>query len=249
MLSDSNKRLGNNVHLYLMAGVATAPRFMESLRVSLHDKLTRPSGRIVYSELLFPYGDWSRRLIPQLWEIRHDMRLRLLRIRSSVGGKRTVKSILARRDGDGEVNPSILLIGHSGGGIAAVHAAQLLIEQGYGSPISVILIGSPRCRIPDGLRDSVLSISATGKSLDAAMPSKSRDLVARLGTFGGWSKPSRRLPTWKADKYAPDSIHAVPIIGGHADYFRGSIPFVNSLGQSNLDLILETIESWLIRWN
>lgn len=247
MPSDSNERVGNNVHLYLLAGVATAPLFMESLRLALHEKLARSSARIVHSELLFPYGEWSRRLIPQLWEIRHDMRLGFRRITSSIGGDRTQTSILARKNGDDK--PFMILIGHSGGGVAAIHAAQLLIERGYGSAYSVILIGSPRCRIPDGLRDSVLSISATGKRLDIAMPGKSRDLVSRLGTFGGWHKPLRRLPAWKRDKHAPVSIHAVPIIGGHADYFRDSAPFVNSLGQSNLDLTLETIESWLTRWN
>jgi pimeloyl-ACP methyl ester carboxylesterase len=247
MLSDSNKSMGNNVHLYLLAGVATAPLFMESLRVALHEKLTRSSGRIVYSELLFPYGDRSRRLIPQLWEIRHDMRLGLRRLTSSIGGTRTLNSILSRKEGDD--NPSILLIGHSGGGVAAVHAAQLLIQREYGSTCPVILIGSPRCRIPDGLRDSVLSISATGKDLDIAKPGNSRDFVSRLGTFGGWSKPLELLPRWKADKHAPLSNHAVPIIGGHADYFRNSAPFINSFGQSNLDLMLEIIESWLIRWN
>jgi hypothetical protein len=99
------------MHIYLMAGMATSPPFMEKLRVALKGRLEQ-SGHVAHSELLFPYGDNSRRLIPQAWEIRHDMRLRFRRIADSIGGNRILKSIQPQLTVNGE--NKILLIGHSG---------------------------------------------------------------------------------------------------------------------------------------
>ncbi len=244
MLSDSNGKEGNEIRLYIMAGVATAPHFMETFRVALHGKLEQ-SGQAVRSELLFPYGDWSRRLIPQLWEIRHDMRLGFRRIVDSIGGNRVLSSIPSQPTING--GSGTILIGHSGGGVAAVHAAQLLLEKDIGSqPCKVVMIGSPRCRIPIGMRHSVLTLYAAGKHGNGINEGSSRDMISRLGTFGGWSAGLRRFPAWQADKHAPANILGVPIIGGHADYFRERAPFINPMGMSNMDLTLEAIVRWLI---
>ncbi|WP_373229398.1 hypothetical protein [Cohnella sp.] len=230
----SNGVEGNEIYVYLMAGVATAPHFMEKFRAALHEKLAQ-SGRSVHSELLFPYGDWSRRVVPQLWEIRYDMRLSFSRFSYSIGGNRLLSSILSQLPMDR--SHRTIFIGHSGGGVAAVHAAQLMLEKHIGSePSQVVMIGSPRVRIPDNLQSSVLSLYATGKS---------RDLVSRLGTFGGWSSELRRFPIWQADKHAPVNIQGLPIIGGHPDYFRDRAPYVNAIGKSNIDITLEAIEQWL----
>jgi hypothetical protein len=216
-----------------MTGFATAPHFMEKLRVALH-RILNHWGQSVHSELLFPYGDWSRRAVPQLWEIRSDIRLGLRRLNSSIGGNRALASIKKRRPLPDHSRKTTILIGHSGGGVAAVHAAQLLSEQQGGSDYCVVMIGSPRCRIPESLRPSVLAISAAGT-----------DFIPRLGSYGGWKAGKLRFPSWHRDKHAPADIRVVPIIGGHADYFRDSAPYVNFEGISNLALTLEAIELWL----
>jgi hypothetical protein len=236
MQSNSTRKKENGVDLYLMAGLATGPHFMEKLRAALHGSLEQ-WWQPVHSELLFPYGDRSRRAFPQLWEIRSDMRRGFRRLSKSVGGNRALEAMKIRHDRLDRGRKTNLFIGHSGGGVAALHAAQLLSEQQGDSHCLIVMIGSPRCRIPEELRQSVLSIRAEGK-----------DPVTRLGSFGGWKAGKLRIPSWYSDKHAPGEMRSVPIIGGHADYFRDSAPYVNPIGQSNLDITLEAIESWLIRW-
>ncbi|BBI34903.1 hypothetical protein KCTCHS21_43020 [Cohnella abietis] len=138
---------------------------------------------------------------------------------------------------------TLLFIGHSGGGIAGLHAAQLL--QDSGSERYIVMIGSPKCRIPVQLDTSVLTINAA--DIRRGGRGKSPDRVSRLGTHGGWRAGKLGLPTWHRQKYAPIDNRNVPIIGGHADYFRDSEPYVDVTGRSNLDLTLETIQTWLTR--
>lgn len=234
MQRDSSRVERNDIYVYLIAGVATASMFMEKFRVTIHEKLAQ-GGRKVHSELLFPYGDRSRRVVPQIWEVRHDMRLSFSWVTSSIGGNRLLTAIQPQIPMGQD--HTIILIGHSGGGVASVHAAQLMLERHIGTqPRPVVMIGSPRVRIPDILQSSVLSLYAMGNS---------RDLISRLGTFGGWSAGLNRIPIWKPDKHAPANIQALPIIGGHPDYFRDRDPYINPMGKSNLDLTMEAIEQWL----
>ncbi|QHW31769.1 hypothetical protein GZH47_13585 [Paenibacillus rhizovicinus] len=250
-----------NVSLYLLAGLATAPLFMESFRAALHGILEREGFGVRTSRLLFPYGDWSRRAVPQLWEISRDMRLGATRLGRSIGGSRAVDMIGAGWPDRPESTDRIVLIGHSGGGVAAVHAAWLLHDQLGGSPPPVVMIGSPRCRIPEELRASVLFVYA-GAAAESPAPGKPADAIARLGTFGGWRgagrpRPGRRVdgasaaggrrlwPGWQKDKHAPLFSSGVPIIGKHADYFREREPYMNDLGLTNLRLTLGVVWPWL----
>ncbi|NBD24168.1 hypothetical protein [Paenibacillus glycinis] len=173
------------VSLYLLAGFATAPQFLESFRGSLHGILEREGFRVRTSQLLFPYGDWSRRAVPQLWEISRDMRLGAGRFGRSIGGRRVVDAIGADWRPEPGKAGRIVLIGHSGGGVAAVHAAWQLLDLLGGPPSPVVMIGSPRCRIPEELRASVLFVYA-GAGVGSLSPGKPADGVSRLGTFGGW---------------------------------------------------------------
>jgi alpha-beta hydrolase superfamily lysophospholipase len=209
---------------------------MERFRVTLHDKLTTRSGTKVHSELLFPYGDWKRNVIRQVWEIRKDMSLNFSRISQSIGGNRVLSSLDLNRSVNHERR--ILLLGHSGGGVAAVHAAQLLLEKEIcQQPCSVVMIGSPRIRIPTSLKQSVLALHGVGKS---------RDVVSRLGSFGGWTvRGKQRYPVWHTEKHAPGTQLGLSLIGGHPDYFRDHKPFINEAGKSNMDILLETIMEWL----
>ncbi|TVY00396.1 hypothetical protein [Cohnella terricola] len=244
----------NKIEMYFLAGLATAPTFMEGLRIALGEKIGRfitpnrvadHSGSPVQSGLLFPYGDWSRKAIPQLWEIRADMRLGAERFSKSIGGNRVVASIESSGIGDG-FSPvrgrTTLLVGHSGGGVAAVQAAEMLLRSGARSSCFAVTIGSPRCRIPERLKPFVLAIRAARGETDRRSP----DIVSRLGSYGGWILGSRlRLPAWHKGKHEPGATVGLPIIGGHADYFRNRAPYVNEQGKSNLDLVVDTITEWL----
>jgi pimeloyl-ACP methyl ester carboxylesterase len=269
MQRDSIGQKDNKLEVCFLAGLATSPLFMEKLRIALLSELERnglfnelrSERQPVHSELLFPYGDWRRKVIPQLWEIRSDLRLRPTRIANSIGGNRALEAIrkLFGSNEEGGKTTTIL-IGHSGGGAAAVHAGQLLLEKGYRSTCLVVMVGSPRCRIPERLKPYTLSIHAAGKGNGTAATRKSSDLVSRIGTHGGWTLGGtmasetearaaggqrKRFPYWQKDKHAPSGNVAVRIIGKHADYFRDSEPYVNADGKSNLEVTLGAILSWL----
>ncbi|BBH22927.1 hypothetical protein Back11_42720 [Paenibacillus baekrokdamisoli] len=235
----------DHISLYLMSGLATAPHFLDGFRSALQGMLEK-RGHHVHSELLFPYGDWSRRVLPQLREIGLDMRLGVSRYTRSIGGKRALEAIDARSFKDGSTGRTIL-VGHSGGGVAAVHAARLLLERDGGEPCLVILIGVPKFRIPLELRNSVLYLYAVGDRLPAGKqgPAKLADAICRLGSFGGWARDGRMLPAWRMNHYAPEATCGVPIIGGHPDYFREQPPYINSHGLSNGWLTLHAVWSWL----
>lgn len=249
MLCDSSLVRPPEVDLYLVAGVRTAPLFMEGFRLALGERL-EAAGRTVRSKLLFPYGDWTRGLVPQLREIRRDIGLAPGREDRSVGGNRVLDALgaAAMSSSASEPAPKRLFVGHSGGGVAAVHAARMLMEREGGSSAQVVMIGSPRCRIPPELFDSVLFVYKQGTTRRgaSARPS-SADPISLLGTFGGWSAAGRfRVPAWRTGKHAPAAIRPVPIAGGHADYFRGHPPYVGPDGRSNLELVLETVWEWLV---
>ncbi|RAP74660.1 hypothetical protein [Paenibacillus montanisoli] len=228
------------VSIYLLSGLATAPEFMESFRAALHALLAREGHEVTASELLFPYGDWSRNVVKQVCEIGLDMRVSPERAVRSIGGRRAVAAIAESRMRRGWQGGRTILVGHSGGGVAAVHAANLLQEQDGGPPSPVVMIGSPRCRIPKELRPSVLFVHAVGDSPRAVIA----DAICRLGTFGGWGG-FRAGKLWQHDKHGPAGACGVPIIGGHADYFREHAPYMNEMGLSNGWLTLQAVWSWL----
>ncbi|MFC5405280.1 hypothetical protein [Cohnella soli] len=217
--------------IYMLAGFATAPRFMERLGIALAERLVQSGATVVRTEALFPYGDWSRSKLSQLREIFADMRLAATseRLGRSIGGRSAADAVRSFRSADELEKTTTLLLGHSGGGIAAVHAAHLLLDRRERSSCFAVMIGSPRCRIPTGLRHHVLSIDA------ARLGRRRPDFVPRLGTHG-----------WRG-QHAPGSRTEVRIIGGHADYFRETSPYIDGEGMSNLDRTLNTILDWLSR--
>ncbi|XID95535.1 hypothetical protein ACF3MZ_13880 [Paenibacillaceae bacterium WGS1546] len=243
----------NNLEMYFLAGLATAPGFMDNVRIAMEARLRKEplrsrlgAGGTMRSELLYPYGDRSRSPLIQMWEIRADMRLRADRTERSIGGRRALEAILGSRPDSGSRVAATLLVGHSGGGVAAVHAADQLLSRGLSASCAVVKIGSPRCRIPQRLRSRVLAIRAQARA-DGRSSGRSPDIVPRLGSYGGWAR-GRRI-SWSRDLHAPGARLEVPILGKHADYFRDRAPFLNAEGKSNLDLILDAIADWLYRLN
>ncbi|MFC5471780.1 hypothetical protein ACFPPD_24175 [Cohnella suwonensis] len=229
--SNGNADDNRKYEIYMLAGFATAPRFMERMGAALRERLERDGARVERTEALFPYGDWSRGKLPQLREIVADMRLgeKAERLTRSVGGRIAADAI--RERGAVSDPATTLLLGHSGGGVAAVHAAQLLLDRRERSRCLAVMIGSPKCRIPSALRPYVLSISAAGRSRRPA------DFVPWFGSHG-----------WRG-KHGPASRAEVPIVGGHADYFREAAPYVDAEGASNLERTLGAIQLWLNRRN
>ncbi|MEB3102118.1 hypothetical protein [Ferviditalea candida] len=214
--------------LFLIAGVATSPDFMEVLREALVRHLHQSGGARISSKLLFPYGDWGRSVLHQLRDARHDMKLPIMERRRSIGGQFIMKEAEPLLD-DGW---RFVFIGHSAGGNAAVHAAQLLKQREPRVECRIVQIGSPKCPIPAELQASVSFLFAEGKR------GRSKDPICRLGSWGGWERGRYGLPVWNRHLYAPSRIIPLQTIGGHADYFRNHPPFMDALGRSNLEAVI-----------
>lgn len=286
------------LRLYVLNGVRSAPRFLDGLNGTLAARLSA-LGCEVRSRVLFPYGDWHRRLLPQIREARFDIMLPYRRYGRSIGGGRTLVALdRDRSEPEGDMGGSdsgrrrekaeaetgavqtdhalaangertsdrrkeiAVFVGHSAGGVAAVHASGLLLAREGGLPSPVVMIGSPKCRIPGPLRDAVLYVqsertlesrgaanrSKTPASARTGMPaaSKTADPICRIGSFGGWGRNAGRLlPGWRGDLHAPGARAAVRIAGGHADYFRDRSPYLSEEGRTNMEETLAALWPWL----
>lgn len=223
--------------VFAAAGIYTSPDFMEGVLERTVRLLEQQKAvRVVRSALLFPYGDWNSRLIRQIAQVRRDMALRPKSYGRSVGGRVILESI-----GDVSDAEVLLFIGHSGGGVASVHAAMLLRNRHPGQDVRIAQIGCPRFAIPPELQANVHYIYASRFDGGAV-----KDPFCRLGTWGGWEKgDAAPIPRWNSRKYAPGMRTQVAIVGGHADYFRERPPFVDEYGRSNLDLVSERIMAGL----
>lgn len=217
--------------VYAIAGVYTSPDFMAGVLYRMTRLLDKHTPmQVVRSQLLFPYGDWSASLLRQIRQVRGDLTRRKGggHLRNS-GGQR-LSALL--EDGHGRDIDKLLLIGHSGGGVAAVHAACEWSRLYPHLDIRIAQVGSPRAPIPDDWRDRVHYIYAVE-------PKRGRikDPICLIGSWGGWERGQYGLPLWNASLHAPVKRTALPIIGGHADYFRDRDPFRDSAGQTNLERV------------
>lgn len=240
-MSPTTSRPPADLSLYLLSGVYTAPTFMEPLRRELHASCAARlgDGGAVRSYLLLPYGDWSRSLLRQLNEVRADLFPFSRKPRRSIGGRVAADGVRATRPaGD------LLLVGHSGGGIAAVHAAELLMrEDGIAAErLRIVQIGSPKCRVPPALRERTLYIAAVRPD---GSGSAWADPVTRLGGWGGWTVSPFGLPLRRRRLHAPAHVAKVPIVGWHPDYFRDAAPYVDGAGNHNLAKITHAILCWI----
>ncbi len=229
---------GNKIAIYTLAGMATSLHFMEEFRLELEHQFLN-LGWEVRSKSLFPYGDWNRRLISQVHEIRHDLFPLGSRKDLWIAGRRAADVIINSYTGG-----YLLIIGHSGGGIAGVHAARMLLSEKHISKqqipaLCIVQVGSPRCAVPPDLKASVMYVRSVN------LMGKVSDPVTRIGSWGGWVKGRFNLPVRKTKLYSPGSIVDLPMIGGHQDYFRNTASFCNKEGKSNLNLLNQALWSWL----
>ncbi|XEC97380.1 hypothetical protein AB6A23_12960 [Paenibacillus tarimensis] len=123
-----------------------------------------------------------------------------------------------RKDYDADGGGNIVLIGHSGGGVASYKAGLLLEEAGY--PVSdIIMVGSPKIPIRKTFRDRVYALEHSGRW---------GDLVCRIG-FHLFRPPRDRV--------------RLPIVDGHPSYFCNESKDENDV--SNMSKVLDTIWGWL----
>ncbi|WP_127580225.1 hypothetical protein [Paenibacillus koleovorans] len=134
----------------------------------------------------------------------------------TIGGQTLFQDI--RKAYDPVNGGGIVLIGHSGGGIASYKAAQLLNRIGY--PVRrVFMIGSPEIPICRDCRDKVLAVEHSGR-------------------WGDWI--SRCAFHW----FRPAKIRVrLPIRGGHPHYFCSKSKDENNV--TNMQKMTDFLWSWM----
>jgi len=222
--------------IFILAGVKTRSSAFHAFEERLYQAM-ESRGIQAQIELLFPYGDADRALLRQLIEVRTD--LSSIIKNAGFSGRSVWSKIEPFMN-----NSKLLFIGHSGGGVAAYQLARRLMERNKNMDSKIIQIGSPRTKIQPELQDRVAyfhSVDGNGRY---------KDPITKLGSWGGWSVASSKLPVvkWDSFKYAPSHIEGVETIGGHADYFRHTEEFTDEQTRCNLDKIIHKIEAWLLEW-
>ncbi len=216
--------------IYLLAGVATRPGFFADCEGQLTELCSMQGWKGSNIHVLYPYGDYRRSLVRQILDVRRD----LFRSRKRyIGGAAAADEVRTAASGR-----QVVLIGHSGGGVAAYHAGRMLLEEGVVPDCRIVQIGAPRVRIADEHKDKVCyfyAVNGEGKKIDQ---------VTRLGSWGGFRRSAAGVPVWDANRYAPGHIDAIPVVGGHADYFRGCAPFVHE-DVTNLQRTISSVWQWL----
>ncbi|MFK7691305.1 hypothetical protein [Paenibacillus sp. HJGM_3] len=212
------------VSVYFAAGISmlsTTDMFREAMR---HVESRYKSGGCskVRVQTFFPYGTLDhlptksgqlRFIAGQAFTVGRDI---YRQPKDTVGGRTLYREI--RNDYDTENGGSIVLIGHSGGGIASYKAAQLLGEEGY-PVMKVFMVGSPQIAICPSCRDKVFAIEHGGR-------------------FGDWI--SRSAFHW----FRPAKVRArIPIRGGHRHYFCNQSKDENNV--SNMDKVMDFIWGWI----
>ncbi|SDC89238.1 hypothetical protein SAMN02799630_01635 [Paenibacillus sp. UNCCL117] len=246
---------GRKAVIVLLPGLATAPGFMDAIGAEMAERLCG-QGWQTETAAAFPYGDWSRYLLAQLGEIAYDIALPPGQYERSIGAKRIrerlreavqVSGEAGVTDKDDSAGPvDVLLLCHSGGGAAGLHAARWLRQsriqsRGQGLVrVRCVLIGSPRCRVLPDEREDVLVIGAAGHP-----GLRWGDPVTLLGRWGGWERTSLTRLRWNRSKHAPAVRITLPLVGGHPDYFRSYAPYMDEQGITNLQKTADSIERWL----
>lgn len=222
----------DRLKVYLLAGVATSINYFEG---SLHvwEQQFAAAGWPVQLQTIYPYGDSSRKLWKQVREVYGDLSNRAGAGRA--GGKYAFGRITSEFNGG-----PILLVGHSGGGAAAYQAARMLQAARIADSFRVVQIGSPKAPILPEHRAQVSYFHAVDDN------GKAKDPISRLGSWGGWKLGRAGVPVWDRMKYAPGFVGTIPVVGGHADYFRDSESFVRPASQeTNLRQTLSSVICWL----
>ncbi|TYP79463.1 hypothetical protein [Paenibacillus methanolicus] len=212
--------------VYLLAGIGSTRAFFTDCKAELAARLSRAGKEPAIREL-FPYGDQTQSMVRQIYDVHGD----LSRVRSArLGGRSAAQQVRER-----SLGKPVLLIGHSGGGVAAYQAASMLADEGDIPDFRVVQLGSPRVPIRQEHKSRVSYFYAVDEAL------KYRDPITRIGTWGGWSRSKLGLLYWDRRKYAPAQVATLTLLGGHPHYFRSRAPYVHHERGSNLSLTLNAI--------
>lgn len=229
MPTNSPAASGNScMYLYALAGIGTAPGFMQEFHGELARRLGEGTGLSVDGGLLYPYGEWSRSVRRHIWEVWRDIRLPAGGWEGSYGVAAVRRELAPAARGCGPV----VLVGHSGGGTAAVHAAAMLLAAAPERPVAVVQIGSPRSPVPPVLQEATVFCFACGPD------GRGRDPVCRLGSWRAARGGGGRLVLGRLQ--LPGQLVPLPITGRHPDYFRGHLRTAG--GETNLELVAVTAE-------
>ncbi|MFB9328596.1 hypothetical protein ACFFSY_21895 [Paenibacillus aurantiacus] len=220
------KAITEDWDVYLLAGIGSTRAFFTDCKAELTARLARIGLAPAIREL-FPYGDQTQSMVRQIYDVHGD----LSRIRSArLGGRSAAQQVKER-----SLGKPVLLIGHSGGGVAAYQAASILADEGAIPDFRVVQLGSPKVPIRQEHKSRVHYFFAVDEAL------KYRDPITRIGTWGGWKRNKLGLLYWDRRKYAPGHIATVTLLGGHPHYFRSRAPYVHHERGSNLSLTLNAI--------
>ncbi len=228
----------STIVLVTAAGFATARGFLDPFRERLHEGYAN-LGYAVQSCSLLPYGDWQRSKLRQLWEIHHDLRLRPAAYKQAIGGNRLLHALRDKALVCADDSCEYVLVGHSGGGVAIVHAA-LALQQSQRRIRGLIQIGSPKCRIAENLRARTLYVRGLFCNRGGRPSARgSIDPVTRIGSWGSVMRHTTSI------QQPPGSIVDIPIIGGHPDYFRRSSLHDSEGIHDNETTTYRIVWSWL----
>ncbi|WNQ12143.1 hypothetical protein MJA45_03585 [Paenibacillus aurantius] len=211
------------VSVYFLSGIGTweSGRMFAGAMRDIMERYRSEGYAFVHVRDLYPYGSMDgvhskrfyRHLAKQALKVSRDMYVRYER---NIGGRLAYEKIKADYDQYG--SGDIILIGHSGGGIAAYNTAQLLSDDGY-RVARVILVGAPEQWIHKDWHNRVHALRKAG----------------RIGDWVTWLGK----PCFGAPKVSDE----VNIVGGHTDYFRWDK--VDDNGVSNLQKVMDRIWQWL----
>jgi len=162
---------GSTLHVYLLAGVRTPTCTFNHCKKKLDERL-RSDGLEPIIHVLFPYGDASRNVLRQVLEVKSDLSNRISARR--IGGRHVLNQIKKTFRGN-----RMLMIGHSGGGVAAYQAARMVEEHGIAEDFRIVQVGSPRRSRSkrdrkSSKRSNVMRSPATPHSLGDSLQSRSR---------------------------------------------------------------------------
>jgi hypothetical protein len=213
--------------VYLLAGVGSTPSIFNECIRELRRRF-RDAGRKPVIRELFPYGDHTHKLWRQLMEVSAD----LARLRGAwrSGGREAAAEVKRLSSGH-----PVLFIGHSGGCVAAYHAAVRLMDERVIPDFRIVQVGSPKVPIRPEYREKVSYFVAVDER------GSRRDPITWLGSWSGWSRNRFGIWFWNKMKYAPGYIGKIMTIGGHEHYFRNDELFVHPTRGSNLMLTLDSI--------
>lgn len=245
------------VDLYLLAGVKTWPSYFREPAERLRRMSIEAGYAIAGVHVLYPYGDHTIPLMRQVRQVARDVVRRLSpgadnppreagRLSSGADDPGGAASIIAPADPivgairERSADRVVVLIGHSGGGVAAYHAGRRLLAEGAVRDCRIVQVGSPKVRIHPALRDRTAYFYAVDER------GRVRDPITRLGTWGGVRRAVAGIPVWDPRRWAPGHIAAVAIDGGHKDYFNHG-PSAAPGQATNLERTAASVLDWLVR--